>query len=345
MKDVEQIARVLAADSGAGPVHRIVPLKGGGNNRVYLVEADSKLLLKLYFHHADDTRNRLESEFFFSRFAWNHGVRGLPQPLACDVERRAGLYEFIDGRLLTLDEITEERVAEALDFFCEINVRRFEGNDLPNASEACFSISQHLKCVEHRVERLRQIERSTESQRDASDLVESQLLPVWSTIAKAASLKARDLAPQREVAADERCLSPSDFGFHNAICGDDDRLRFIDFEYSGWDDPAKMVCDFFCQPSHPVPRRMMGEFIQTLGGRFPDLENLTRRIEILFPVYQLKWCCILFNEFVPTSRARRRFADESISQSSRERRQVEKVRHVLGELRHEADSSQVMLQT
>ena len=24
---------------------------------------------------------------------------------------------------------------------------------------------------------------------------------------------------------------------------------FIDFEYAGWDDPSKLICDFFCQPA------------------------------------------------------------------------------------------------
>ena len=42
----------------------------------------------------------------------------------------------------------------------------------------------------------------------------------------------------------DKCLSPSDFGFHNVIVEKDKILRFIDFEYAGWDDPAKMVSDF-----------------------------------------------------------------------------------------------------
>ena len=35
------------------------------------------------------------------------------------------------------------------------------------------------------------------------------------------------------------------------LAGRDGRLWFIDFEYAGWDDPAKTVCDFFCQPGLP----------------------------------------------------------------------------------------------
>jgi len=48
--------------------------------------------------------------------------------------------------------------------------------------------------------------------------------------------------------ADETCLSPSDFGFHNALVDPSGALSFLDFEYAGRDDPAKPVSDFFCQP-------------------------------------------------------------------------------------------------
>src|SRR6185503_11886129 len=46
-------------------------------------------------------------------------------------------------------------------------------------------------------------------------------------------------------------LSPSDFGYHNAVLADDETVRFFDFEYAGWDDPAKLVCDFFNQVEVP----------------------------------------------------------------------------------------------
>ena len=52
----------------------------------------------------------------------------------------------------------------------------------------------------------------------------------------------------------DRVVSPSDFGFHNALRTEDGRLAFLDFEYAGWDDPAKLVCDFELQPAVPAPR-------------------------------------------------------------------------------------------
>ena len=39
-------------------------------------------------------------------------------------------------------------------------------------------------------------------------------------------------------------LSPSDFGFHN-IVKNKKKLYFLDFEYSGFDDPLKLLSDFY----------------------------------------------------------------------------------------------------
>jgi hypothetical protein len=51
-----------------------------------------------------------------------------------------------------------------------------------------------------------------------------------------------------ELAEEMRTLSPSDFGFHNAIRKTDGTLCFIDFEYFGWDDPVKLTADFLHHP-------------------------------------------------------------------------------------------------
>ena len=61
---------------------------------------------------------------------------------------------------------------------------------------------------------------------------------------------AKELIPSHpdfnmELEEDEKIISPSDFGLHNAKLGEDGKLAFFDFEYAGWDDPAKTIADFF----------------------------------------------------------------------------------------------------
>src|SRR6266446_7724032 len=93
----DRTASLLACAGFAGPFD-MCALCGGANNRVFLVQAqESRFLLKAYFTHPDDQRDRLGAEFSFLRFAWEHGIRSIPKPLRCDAAARLGLMEYLDG--------------------------------------------------------------------------------------------------------------------------------------------------------------------------------------------------------------------------------------------------------
>ncbi|MBI4169132.1 MAG: phosphotransferase [Acidobacteria bacterium] len=324
----------LAAEAGLGGEIRLRPLEGNTNNRVFHVEAGGRAaLLKVYFEHPGDPRDRLGAEFSFSRFAWRSGVRCLPQPLACDRLNRLGLYEFVEGRSLRPADVTAATVHASLDFYHAVNGHRErrEARAIPDASEACFSIAEHLTCVERRIGRLQEIDRSSPADREAAALVEGELGAAWREVAAAVRRDTAELGVKigAPLPMAERRLSPSDFGFHNAILATDGRLRFIDFEYAGWDDPAKMVCDFFCQPAIPVPLEHFAGFVESVARDLPEPERHRSRCALLLPVYQIKWCCILLNDFLPVSRERRRFADGVRDPEERKVEQLHKARRAL----------------
>jgi hypothetical protein len=294
------------------------------------------VLLKAYFQHPADTRDRLNTEFSFCRFAWDHGLRCVPRPLASERAAGLGLYEFIPGRRLSPGEIGMLEVEQALDFYCALNCHKLAigAAALPRGSEACFTLAEHLACVEKRITSLAAIDSTIPANAEAAVFVRDQLAPTWQRVKTHFSTQAaqRRLALDQLLSEPDRCLSPSDFGFHNAILATDGRLRFIDFEYSGWDDPAKLVCDFFCQPAVPVPANYFGPFVDRVTAALSDPALHTGRIELLLPVYRIKWCCIMLNEFLPTGRQRRSFAQDAQNEDERKARQLEKARGLLNEL-------------
>ena len=286
----------------------IEPVAGGGNNRVYRVQSAGRDgLLKAYFQNPADPRDRFGTERAFYEFLWRNGVRRTPEPLGWDSAERLGLFTFVSGRKLRAEEVAHEHVGQALDFVIELNRGRTEGGarQLPLASEACFSVAEHLALVERRVARLEQIETSTALEREAAAFVADELKPAWLSISAAILSQ---LTADRALDQAQRCLSPSDFGFHNAIRANDGRLRFLDFEYAGWDDPSKLICDFFCQPEVPAPARMFERFARTVLSEFPNPEIHLARARLLLPVYRLKWVCIMLNEFLPVGSTRRAFS-------------------------------------
>ena len=314
----------------------IQALTSGGNNRVFRAEAgDEQWLLKEYFRHAGDTRDRLKAEYAFLTFSWSHGVRCVPRPLGCDAGNAIGLYEYVRGRPLTVEDIVPSAIESALLFWKEINAHRDtdDARALPDASESCFAIAQHLECLDRRVAALRSLEGSSRIQNEARDFVLTKLIPASSSIVSSATGRTTEmeLTMDRSLALSERCISPSDFGFHNALIDESGTLRFFDFEYAGWDDPAKMVCDFFCQPAIPVPSHYLHGFLATVAATVDRPEDFIRRVRILMPVYRLKWCCIMLNDFLPVGGRRRSFAREGNSADAYKARQLQKARTALAQ--------------
>lgn len=292
---------------------RGLPLKGGANNRVYRISTDNgSFVLKHYFTHPVDRSDRLYAEFSFCKFAWQNGVRTLPEPFFCDSKNRVGIYEYIEGTTAQKLSLTRNHVEQVLTFFFEINAHKNQKSArmLPAEKEACFSIKEHLDCVERRIQGLNKIERTTPIGKSASELVSELIQPCWQKVRnfifKGASRFHIELT--KKIHPQDRSLSHSDIGFHNAIHTPTGRVRFIDFEYAGWGDPAKMVCDFFCAPKVPVPMKYFEEFTRALSNHMKESATFLRRVELLLPLYQLKWCCILMNDFLPLDSSRRQFS-------------------------------------
>lgn len=310
----------------ASTLPEVVPFAASGNNRVFAVTAgESRYAAKVYFRHPSDSRDRLQAEFSFLSCANRAGITCVPKPVVCDAARGIGVYEFIDGRKLAAPEIDADCVDQAAEFIVRLNqsATHAEGRDLPEASEACFSIAAHFSMVDRRIDRLDQISSGDSVDREAREF--SSVLKARWIVLKALILKeaaAAGIDPDAELT--ERCLSPSDFGFHNAIATRERGMCFIDFEYAGWDDPAKLVGDFFSHPAIPVDIAHLERFIKAASAHATRPAEIAARAHILFPVFQVKWCCIILNEFLPGAAKRRLFANPDADPAARKRGQLNK---------------------
>jgi hypothetical protein len=335
MKDLDELRSAIEAllrQADLPPRFTLEPL-ASGNNRVFRLDADGQpALLKVYFRSPDDPRDRLGAEYAFARFAWEHGVRRVPQPLACDRERGLGLYEFIDGRKLCA--VDAAAVEQALDFCRDVNRYRHAAAALPLAAESCFNVAAHLQTVERRIARLVAVAPTADVDHEALAFVRDAVVPASEALRRGVEAEARRLrvSVDGDIQPGARCLSPSDFGFHNALCDAAGVLRFVDFEYAGWDDPAKLACDFFCQPTVPAPPELFAPFTERLAAHLGLPEDARLRMRLLLPVYRMKWICIMLNEFLPVGDERRRFAQPAADRARRKVEQLCKARCHLREL-------------
>ena len=307
-------ARSLTQTAGLVPPVGLTQLTGGKNNRVFrlgLTDGTS-VILKSYHNDPRDTRDRLGAEWAFLEYVWSRGVHSVPQPLACDRAAHVALYALVPGRRLARQELRRAHIQAAVNFAVAINGAPREVSQLRPASEACFSLTEHLATVDRRVSRCDAIEPLAPVAADAQRFVRQTLQPAWVTVRQKIFEGARrsGIDPAAQIGSHEICISPSDFGFHNALVDDGGNTTFIDFEYAGRDDPAKLVCDFFCQPEIPIPVESHVEFRDDVLNGLGASEATRVRSRLLLDAYRVKWACIMLNEFLPVGAARRAFADQ-----------------------------------
>lgn len=271
------------------------------------------MAIKEYFRHEDDPRDRLRSETTFLAYANAVAPGRTPALLAHDPALGLAAMEFLDGRRLLPGEVAAEHVEAAIAFFEALNAPSKRGDaQLDVASESSDSIHGQLAIIDARVGRLADLIPAASVDEDALIFLR-QLRQRWSDLASA--IRAVAVRDGLDEAGDAtRCISPSDFGFHNALVTDAGQIRFIDFEYAGWDDVAKTAGDFFAQPAVPVPEFFAGSFLARCAAILPDPAGAAARARLLRPAYLVKWCCIALNVFLPVHLARRRFADPSLDE-------------------------------
>ncbi len=341
MQDQRRILSGLLEGVGFnGADFEVEACDAGANNRVLAVTVGRQTFAaKWYVDSVEDNRDRLNTEWNFLNYAKTLEIDCVPTPLSRNTAANVALYDFIEGSKIEPRAVTGRDVNQAIDFFCALNdpvaLSRLDDQmvPLPNASEACFSIADYFHLLDGRLERLEVIVPDNDIDRAACVLV-AELKQQWGVV-KQGIVERCDhlgLSPELELAQAERCISPSDFGFHNAIKKTDGVLSFIDFEYAGWDDPAKMISDFFFQPAVPVSHEYYDCFVEAVMSSIPNSEAARARIDLLRPVFGLKWCCIMLNIFIPQWANRRAFAHTKAGLDELKARQLSKAEDALRRL-------------
>lgn len=274
---------------------------GGRNNRIFKVAGDGgEAVLKIYYRGEGDSRDRYTHEKAFYALANTCQVCA-PRWLAGNDQLGVSLLEWIEGEPVSLP-VGRDDVLGAAAFLNRINQEKFSSQLAGmEASEARFTTSEHLALLETRIDTL---QKSAKESRVLVDFIASEIRPAAEHVQ---SLLLNSGCAEFGPWGGGRIFSPGDFGLHNALRKTGGGTVFFDFEYSGWDDPAKTVADVFLQPEKPVEWSLLGEFCSELSA-WPGLED---RVRAWIPFYAAKWAVILMNAAARDGAKRRAFAGHS----------------------------------
>ena len=309
--DIASPARIAERLVG-GRIDRVERVGGGRNSRVFRVESAGRVFaLKQYPHSKDDPRDRLGTEVGALTLMERHGFRTVPRLLAHDRDVYTALLQWIDGAPVTV--VTSRDIDSAAAFLQALHALS-PNSGVPEgrlASEACLSVAEIERQIRARLARLEKLGDEAGLQRFLAETVHPALdrrLADAQAEMRSAGLDFGAILPQKK-----RSLVPSDFGFHNALRRPDRSLAFIDFEYFGWDDPAKLVADVLLHPGTPVGEAERARFRRAALAIYGEDRTFAARLAAVLPLFAIRWVLILCNEFIPERWQQRVAAGEARS--------------------------------
>jgi len=233
---VVAVACATGADTwteGGVTVHRV---RGGFNNALFRVEADGQCYAcKLCV--ADECR-RAAREYGALRLLHAAGLDIAPQPLWLDesctiVPFPAVAYRWLPGQPISPSPMAQQ-LASLLDSFQRLHAIQpgdFDDHDLPDAWAHWFDFELYLAELRDFLAKYGAWLVATDPEgHDLHDRL-ARLVDGCAEVVMAAAVDpGRDSVPLR--------LCRVDPNLANTVWGGDGRLRWVDWEFSGWGDPA-----------------------------------------------------------------------------------------------------------
>lgn len=268
----------------------------GRNNKIYLINLKKKkFVLKKYKKKHTSKFDRYTTEKKFLIFLHNKNILNVPKLVLSDKEKKINTLSFIKGK--HLKKVKRKYLDKCLKFIKKLN----EGTDSKNfkfqkAADACLSINDHINQCEKRLKKLlRKYKNSKlENNQKIYSFLTEKIQPNFNEVKKQLHQEYSDYLINLKIKNKFLILSPSDFGFHNILVSNDETF-FIDFEYAGWDDPNKLVCDFLLNPDYCISKINQIYFIKKFSYIFKNKFSFSKKFILLKKIHFLKWVCVILN--------------------------------------------------
>lgn len=264
-------------------------MNGGINSEVYRVKKrEQNAVLK--FYSKDNSENRQKREIEFYKFMEELGVDWTPSLIDYNVEQKWTLITFIKGE--TVDKLNKDDIDSIAEFInCTELKKTSEKKSMLKASDNGMNFAALLSSVENRIE-------SQQMKFRENELEITFILKIkakFEELRRYYQNKDRESSTEWNIANMNKHYSPSDVGLHNTIKADN-RLKFIDFEYSGIDDKSKLLCDWVHQPRYIFSLEEEKHLLEKIyQSKAVKNDSWYIRYQDIKPLTIIKWCMIMLN--------------------------------------------------
>jgi hypothetical protein len=292
------------------------PLLSSGNNRICKIEMKSgqKYVVKQYLQLKGDSRPRLKAEFEHLKALWEVGFRNIPQTFAREESR--AVYSLIEG--MSIKIVGSGEMAKVLSFLTRLSddSSKLSGFSILPGSDSRICLGDYIDQVEKRYDRIIWGAKNSEWEKEIHEFMTQSILPHKEFIFNKFydSIECLGWDAQRPFQENEQMFCPSDLGFHNILSDTHNQgeLFFLDFEYSGWDDPAKLLADFFHHVGQQVSWEHKWYLLEQFAAHRKQDPDFMRRWETIVDLIGLEWVLIVLNVIDPNEMERKRFANPNL---------------------------------
>lgn len=286
----EDLERRLAAERG-WRIARWTELDAGRNNRLFRLDRDGgpPLLGKFY---GSNPWGGLRREFATLAFLGARRFPGVPRAHLRSDAFTYAVYSFEPGVAVAPADFTDAALVAAAAFAADLHAFGPEpgASALPPTIEFCGSPADQRGIIARRLGGFLAFATGPTAPAEVRALCRA--IDLRAEVDRLIARASADLAPAdlaRALPREAWRLNTADFGPHNILVRPDG-LTVVDFEWAGWDDPARLVMGFV---SHPASAGL------TPAGRATFLRAYARaralapdevaRFERVGALYDVEW--------------------------------------------------------
>jgi hypothetical protein len=253
-------------------------LKVSLSNKNYVVKLFSK-------------KNRLNfiREVFFLTNLRN--LKNIPKIISYDYNKKTLVLSYLSGKKIRKDQ--GKYLPQIFYFLRKIQVKKnkyVNKNKIIKSKEGCYCLLDHLKNSKMKI---------NEIKKNKQFMKNSNFLNFIKKLDNTYNLNEKNILKKytknnlkKEFNIKKLILSPSDFGFNNILLKSK-KLFFLDFEYSGLDDPCKLCFDFISNPNTKFTSQEYEIFTHKFSTNF-KIRNFKNIYNDFIDFYYIKWSILIF---------------------------------------------------
>jgi Ser/Thr protein kinase RdoA (MazF antagonist) len=288
------------------------PIAGGTQNRLFRLETFGGAALLAKFYHPDRW-NRLHREFSALTVLERHGLARVPRAYMRSNDFGYGVYSFEPGKPKSAVELEAGDLSAVATFAADLQgvAPSATGEDLSPAVEASFSIEQQLQVIDVRLRAFETFAGSPAAYDEVLDLCrELDLRAAISELIQRATGRLSEEERRAALPREAWRFNTTDFGPQNMLFTYDGQLTVVDFEASGWDDPARLVMGFV---AHATSEDLAPGQVAMFLAAYAEARGLPgseiARFERVGALCDLEWIAIYASALTAEVVAAKQFAD------------------------------------